>query len=161
MSVQRSCIMVCAVILCASVSVGAQSAASRPDFTGIWKMDTTKFDKHDAELAGLTLTVSNHGDTLLVVTDVFDTGRPSVQMRSMYLPKPAGGGQPAETLVRASIRGWVGDTLVLRRVETRPERTLNIEERWTLDATGRTLSRAQTVVDGIRWSRQTLVFTRQ
>jgi len=36
-----------------------------------------------------------------------------------------------------------------------------IEERWTLDSSRRTLSRSQTAVDGIRWSRQTLVFTRQ
>jgi hypothetical protein len=142
-------------------SAGAQSAASHADFTGRWKMDTTKFDKHDADLAGLTLTVSNRANTLLVVTDVVDAGRPPVQMRSTYLSIKAAGAPPGDMLVSASVRGWVGDTLVLRRVEHRPDRTLNIEERWTLDADGRTLSRAQTVVDGIRWSRQTLLFTRQ
>ena len=164
MSARRLCLAVCATILAASVSLSGQSPASHPDFTGRWKMDTTKFDKHDAELAGLTLTVSNHGDTLLVVTDVVDAGRPPVQMRSTYLPnlpRPAAGGSPADTLARMSVRGWVGDTLVLRRVEKRPDRTLEIEERWTLDASGRTLSRSQTAVDGIRWSRQTLLFTRQ
>jgi hypothetical protein len=124
-------------------------------------MDTTKFDKRDAALAGLALTVSNHGDTLLVITDVLDAGRPPMQMRASYLSTPVNGGGAADTLGRSSVRGWVGDTLVLRRVEQRPERTLNIEERWTLDPSGRTLSRSQTVVDGIRWSRQTLVFTRQ
>jgi hypothetical protein len=111
-------------------------------------------------VADLKLTVSKHGDTLLVVTDVVDVGRPPVQMRATYLGRQATGGQPADTL-RAIVQGWIGDTLVLRRVEQRPERTLNIEERWTFDGTGRTLSRSQTVVDGIRWSRQTLVFTRQ
>ena len=156
--------MLCATVVAASSSsafAGAQSTVSHPDFTGIWKMDTTKFAKHDAELAGLTLTVSNHGDTLLIVTDVVDAGRPPVQMRSIYPPRQAPGGRAADTPAPASIRGWVGDTLVLRRVEQRPDRTLNIEERWTLDQSGRTLSRSQTAVDGIRWSRQTLVFTRQ
>ena len=124
-------------------------------------MDTTKFAKHDAELAGLSLTVSNHGDTLLVVTDVIDAGRAPIQMRSTYPSRQASGGQPADTLVPASVKGWIGDTLVLRRVEKRPDRTLEIEERWTLDQSGRTLSRSQTAVDGIHWSRQTLVFTRQ
>ena len=124
-------------------------------------MDTTKFEKHDAELAILTLTVSNHGDTLLVVTDVVDAGRPprfrcGRSTRRDRRPWSARGHADAD-----SVQGWTGDTLVLRRVEKRPERTLNIEERWTLDASGRTLSRAQTVVDGIRWSRQTLLFTRQ
>ena len=159
MSTQRCCVVVCATILATSAALSAQSAASQPDITGRWKMDTTKFAKRDAELTGLTLTVSNHGDTLLVVTDVVDAGRPPIQMRSTYLPRQAPG-QPADTL-RPSIRGWARDTLVLRRVEKRPDRTLNIEERWTLDGSGRTLSRSQTVVDGIRWSRQTLIFTRQ
>ena len=93
-------------------------------------------------LTGLTLTVSNHGDTILVITDVLDAGRQSIQMRSSYLSKPVNGGQATDTLVRSSVRGWLGDTLVLRRVEQRPERTLNIEERWTLDASGHTLSRS-------------------
>jgi len=161
MSARRLCIALCATILAASSSVGAQSAPSHPDFMGTWRMDTTKFAKHDAALAGLTLTVSDHGDTLLVVTDVVDAGRPPVQMRSTYPPRPAPGNQPADAPARMSVRGWIGDTLVLRRVEQRPDRTLQIEERWTLDASGRTLSRSQTAVDGIRWSRQTLMFTRQ
>jgi len=159
MFARRFCVGVCATILAAAASLGAQSSANHPDITGTWKMDTTKFDKHDPALAGLTLTVSNHGDTLLVVADVVDAGRPPVQMRSTYLSMQAAAGQPIET--RTSVKGWIGDTLVLRRVEKRPDRTLEIEERWTLDASGRTLSRSQTAVDGIRWSRQTLVFTRQ
>jgi hypothetical protein len=56
---------------------------------------------------------------------------------------------------------WEGDTLVLRNVEQRPGRTLQIEERWSLDASGRILSRYQSVVDGKHLSRQILVFTRQ
>jgi len=160
MSDRRLCIVLCAAIFAVSASAGAQSSPSHPDFTGTWKMDTTKFDKHDPALAGLTLTVSNHGDSLLVVMDVIDAGRPPVQMRSTYLWRQTGG-QLADTSLRAIVRGWEGDTLVLRKVEQRPDRTLNIEERWALDGSGRTLSRSQTVVDGIRWSRQTLLFTRQ
>lgn len=161
MSAQRLGVLVCVIALATTARLDAQSTASHPDFTGTWKMDTTKFAKHDAALAGLSLTVSNRGDTLLVVTDVLDTGRPPVQMRSTYLRPQAAGAQSANASAGESIQGWIGDTLVLRRVEKRPERTLNIEERWTINDSGRTLSRLQTVVDGIRWSRQTLVFTRQ
>jgi len=124
-------------------------------------MDTTKFVKRDPELAALTLTVSTRGDTLVVVADVLDAGRPPVQMRSTYLSAQAARGQPDDSLAPASVRGWIGDTLVLRSVERRPQRTLNIEERWTFDASGSTLSRSEIVVDGIRWSRQTLVFSRR
>lgn len=160
MYAQRLFGAVCAAVVAASSVLGAQSSAGRPDFTGTWRMDTTKFAKHDRDLAGLTLTVSNHGDTLMVVTDVLDVGRPPTQMRASYLSTSVNGGHTAGSTLPSSIQGWIGDTLVLRSVEQRPERTLNIEERWTLDASGRTLSRSQTVVDGIRWSRQTLVFTR-
>lgn len=151
---------VCAAIVAGSSVLSAQSRAGRPDFTGTWRMDTTKFEKHDRALAGLTLTVSNHGDTLVVVTDVLDVGRPPTQMRANYLSNAVKASQAAHSTLPSSVQGWIGDTLVLRSVEQRPERTLNIEERWTLDASGETLSRSQIVVDGIRWSRQTLVFTR-
>jgi len=151
----------CVAVLCASSSLPAQGNAPHPDFIGTWKMDTTKFDKNDRELSALTLTVSNHGDTLVVVTNVLDTGRPPVKMSARYLPKIVDYDQAADPLVRSSVQRWFGDTLVLRRVEQRPDRTLNIEERWTLDPSGRMLSRSQTVVDAIHWSRQTLLFVRQ
>jgi hypothetical protein len=142
--------------------VRAQSTARRSDFTGVWKMDTTKFDKHDAALAALTLNVSRRGDTLVIVTDVLDTNRPPVQMRSQYLPEQSlSRVEPADPSLRANPLSWEGDTLVLRRVEQRGPRTLKIEERWVLDATGQTLSRLQAVADGERVRRQTLVFTRQ
>jgi hypothetical protein len=143
-------------------SLAAQSP-SHPDVVGTWNMDTTKFAKHDAALAALTLNVTHHGDTLVIVTDVLDVGRPPFTMTTRYLPEEDdGGAAPGRTAVQHLSRlSWRGDTLVLNTVETRPERTLKIEEQWVIDASGKTLSRLQTVVDGPRVSRQTLVFTRQ
>lgn len=143
----------------------AQAAPGHPDFKGVWRMDTTKFEKHDALLAALRLTVSQLGDTVRIVTDVVDTGHAPVQMRASYVP--AASLASSESPVSGDSRGgvgsldWQGDTLVLRRTERRPDRTLEIEERWALDASGQTLSRYQSVRDGARRSRQTLVFTRQ
>ena len=140
----------------------AQSSARRPDVVGVWRMDTTKFHKHDAALSSLTLTVSRRGDTLLIVTDALDTSGPPMQMRARYLPEQyLGAIEPADAALRASPLSWAGDTLVLHHVEQRPDRTLKIDERWTLDASGHTLSRLQTVADGPHLSRQTLVFTRE
>jgi hypothetical protein len=153
---------IAAILTAASPSAShAQSAEHHPDVIGVWKMDTTKFNKRDAELSALTLTVSHRGDTLVIVTDVVDAKRPPMQMRSRYLPERVlGSAALADTALAESPLSWAGDTLVLRRVEQRPDRKLEIEERWAFDASDHTLYRQQTVVDGRRVSKQTLVFTR-
>jgi hypothetical protein len=139
----------------------AQRRATHPDVTGVWRMDTTKFVKRDAELAGLTLNVAHYGDTLVIVTDVNDVGRPPFAFTARYLPEQLIAAAAADNAPHVNRLGWEGDTLVLRSVENRPPRRLDIEERWAIDESGRTLSRLQTVVDGKLRSRQTLVFTRQ
>lgn len=140
----------------------AAQRSSHPDVAGRWRMDTTKFEKRDAALAALTLSVAHHGDTLVIVTDVADVGRPPFTMTARYLPEQPLGAAPSGAMAQQVSRlSWRGDTLVLNTVEARPERTLKIEEHWVIDASGRTLSRLQTVADGARVSRQTLVFTRQ
>jgi hypothetical protein len=139
----------------------AQQPARQPDFRGVWRMDTTKFEKRDALLSALELSVSQRGDTLSIITDVADTGRAPIQMRSWYLPAASPGLTAAsDSRATADSFDWQGDTLVLRRTERRPERTLEIEERWALDASGNTLARYQRVRDGARLSQQTLLFTR-
>jgi hypothetical protein len=57
----------------------AQGASEHPDVTRVWRMDTAKFAKHDAELAALTLSVRRLGDTLSIITDGVDVGRPPFQ----------------------------------------------------------------------------------
>jgi hypothetical protein len=139
----------------------AQTDRSHRNVDGVWRMDTTKFAKRDRELAGLVLRVSHLGDTLLIVTDVQDTGRPAAKMTMRYLPM--GEGAAPDTVRHINLESWEGDTLVLHSTEQRPDRTLLIEERWTFDASGSTLSRFQHVTDTKlgRVSQQTLVFTRQ
>ena len=142
----------------------AQSAGGHPDVTGVWRMDTTKFVKHDAELSALTLSVRRLGDTLLIVTDGVDVGRPPFQMTARYLPEASARVKSAaDSSKRPSVFAWAGDTLVLRTVEARPGRTLDVEERWAIDASRHVLTRLQHVVDETigRVSQQTLVFTRQ
>ena len=155
-------LMAVAAILPAMVM--AQTGRSHPNVDGVWKMDTTKFEKHDRALVGLVLRVSHLGDTLLIITDVQDTGRPASQMTARYLPASRfGEGAAPDTARHINVQSWEGDTLVLRSIDQRPDRTLRIEERWMFDASGSTLSRFQHVVDETfkRVSQQTLVFTRQ
>jgi hypothetical protein len=142
----------------------AQRANGHPDITGVWRMDTTKFLKHDAALTALSLNVTRLGDTLLIITDGVDVGRPPFQMQARYVPEVLARVKAvADTSRRPSVLAWAGDTLVLRTVETRPGRTLSIEERWSIDASGHVLTRVQHVVDETigRVSQQTLVSTRQ
>lgn len=155
-------LIVCGGMLASGSNAFAQQPAHQPDFRGVWRMDTTKFEKRDALLSALTLSVSRRGDTLSIITDVADTGRAPIQMRSWYLPAASPGVSAAsDSLAVAGSFDWQGDTLVLRRTERRPERTLEIEERWALDGSGKTLARHQRVRDGSRLSQQTLLFTRQ
>ncbi len=75
--------------LCAGAPLYGQSSAARPDVVGVWRMDTTKFAKHDAELAALTLDVSRSGDTLVVATHVSDVGRPPAAFTNRYVSEAA------------------------------------------------------------------------
>lgn len=144
------------LLLLLTIGGGSKLAAQRttqPDVAGFWKMDTTKFVKRDAELVELGLRVARRGDTLVVVTEGRDVGAPPFTMTSRYLPLDA-----APPVGRIT---WAADTMVLNAVQARPDRTLEIEERWSVDSSGQTLSRYQSVRDGTRLSRQILVFTRQ
>lgn len=143
-------------------AVRAQTSGSHPTVDGVWNMDTTKFQKRDKELVGLVLHVSHLGDTLLVVTNVQDVGRPPSTMTGRYLRAASlAGGAAPDTVRNVNVESWEGDTLVLRSIMRLPDRTLQVEERWAIDPSGSTLSRTQQVRDGERLSRQTLVFTRR
>lgn len=159
---QAIVLMACGTFLIGAAPASAQRSSGHPDFQGVWRMDTTKFQKHDALLAALQLSVSQRGDTLNIITDVADTGRAPIQMRSWYVPTASvASPAPVDSRVTNGSFDWRGDTLFLRRTEHRPDRTLEIEERWALDRSGQTLSRYQRVRDGARLSQQILVFTRQ
>ena len=151
------------VLLVASTAstLGAQAPTAHPELEGAWKMDTSKFVKHDRQLVALTLTVSHHGDTLVVLTEGRDITGPQFSMTSRYLSDTSSSAtEPALTAARVGFLTWAADTMVLHAVQRRPDRTLRIEERWWLQSDGLTLSRFQVVRDGPRSSRQTLVFTR-
>lgn len=73
-------------------TVTAQTRRSHPNVDGVWKMDTTKFEKHDRVLTGLVLHVSHLGDTLLVVTDVQDNGAAAGKMTARHIAPSLIGG---------------------------------------------------------------------
>ena len=143
--------------------VVAQAPASHPDFTGTWMMDTTKLPKSDAALLALTLTIARRGDTLLVMTEGTDATRGAFRTNSTYgfdgKPRPntlAGGGA-----VVGGVLSWEGETLVISSSGDVGGQSLTIVERWSLDPSGRTLTRRQAAVGGGHERSQTLAFTRQ
>jgi hypothetical protein len=145
-------------ILAAASPLAAQGTAPR-SLIGTWAMDTTKFDKHDPQLVALTLNVSQHGDTLLVVTNGRDVTGPPFTMTNQFVPENSSAATP-DSIPHVGRVAWAGDTMVVHIVEKRPQRTLQIEERWVLQSDGQPLSRLQAVRDGVRLSRQTLLFSR-
>jgi len=152
-----------AVVAIALPCVGAQSPTVRPDYTGVWVMDTTKFEKNDAVLLALTLTVSKHGDTLVVLTEGTDAGRGQFAVTASYAldGTPRQTTAPGSNTVSINKLSWEGATLVLSSSRDVNGRSLKITERWTLDATGKTLSKQQVSAIEGRARSQTLVFTRQ
>jgi hypothetical protein len=157
-------------LTCAS-ALGAQQTgagqqttqAAQAALAGVWRLDTTKFVMHDRQLVELTLNVSHQRDTLVVTLNGRDVTGPPFTSTVQYVPETtataAGSTENAPSQVGRIT--WAADTMVLRIVQARPGRTLQIEERWNLRPDGATLSRFQSTRDGQRLSQQTLVFTRQ
>lgn len=154
------------VIALAAPRVTAQSQRDHPDVTGVWVMDTTKFQKTDTVLIALTLTVSREGDTLRVASDVTDK-RGQALVNSTSTARYALDGSPRPNAIAGgsavvtSLLSWDGAILVLSSAGEISGRSIMTTERWTIDATGKTMSRYHVTAINGREVSQTLMFTRQ
>ena len=162
----RQLLRAIAAISLAAPCARAQASASHPDFTGIWVMDTTKFQKNDPILLALKLTVSMHGDTLrfeTVATDVRGDSTVNVTSRADYGldGKSFQGSMGAGNAVMTRRLSWDGTTLVLSTSGNINGRSLESTERLRLDSAGKTMTRDYVGTVNGRTQSQTLVFTRQ
>jgi hypothetical protein len=151
-----------ALAISAIAQLGAQPAAGsqqRPDFAGTWVLDTVHSIR-DGSLPALTLTVARSGDTLSVLSEgVNAAGSFSTRARYSFDGKPLtnalGGGTLSTTV------SWDGATMIVTSSGDASGRQIVIEDRWSLDANGRTLTRHSSLsVNGQRRS-ETLVFTKR
>jgi hypothetical protein len=162
----RQLLRVIAAISLAAPCARAQSPVSHPDFTGVWVMDTTKFQNNDPILLALKLTVSMRGDTLRIetaATDLRGDSTVSLTGRADYGldGKPFQGTMGAGNAVMTRTLSWDGTTLVLSTSGNINGRSLESTERLRLDAAGKTMTRDYVGTVNGRTQSQTLVFTRQ
>lgn len=152
-----------AALAVALAAAPARTQTPRPDFSGTWVMDTTKFEKDDPVLAALTLTVTQGPDALGVKTEVGDRRGPGAPIaRTTTLARYLLDGQAVENRMpggnRAiSVLSWDHETLVFRTSGPAPDgQTIDLTTRWTLEARGTRLVQQQRMQHGERVANQTL-----
>jgi hypothetical protein len=149
-------------------AVPALGQGPRPDFSGTWEMDTTRFEKLDPVLAALTLTIQQGPDTLGVKMDVGDRLGPSEPLkRSTTLTRYLLNGEPLQNrmgngTMASSTLSWDHETLVMRASGPGPDgQQLEITTRWTMEAHGARLVQQQRMQHGQRVANQTLLLSRR
>jgi hypothetical protein len=135
----------------------AQSPVAHPDFTGIWQLDTTAFETPAEKAAGMvsgTLTIVRESETFAITTSIKDArpahvglGAPAMTWTERF---PLDGGVGQTRPGYATRLSWDGPVLVITRnsITTQtgggPSRTMNVVERWNVDATGKIMTRTTT-----------------
>jgi hypothetical protein len=155
-------VLACMALACLAGAAQAKGRPRRPNFSGVWVMDTTKFDNTDARLHGLVFRVVQKSDTMRVTTETSDDGHEST-FSATYdlsgLPRqnamPDGSGTSTATLA------WEDATAVLGTRFDVQGRDYTLTQRWTLDAKRRTLTEERTARVGDRQVSQHFVFTKR
>jgi hypothetical protein len=145
-------------------ALAAQTPATHPDFSGTWLMDTTRTVKTDPSIISLTLRVNQHADTMNVVSD-FTTPAGITTANATY----GFDGRPWKNVVvqrgietiRSSVATWEGKSLVIKTTSELQGQTLAETERWTLDASGKTMTKERVAQYAGRTIPQTVVFVRR
>ena len=149
-------------LLLISIPALAKSPARRPNFTGIWVMDTTKFEHKDARLTRLVFRVVQKSDTLRVVTETSDDGHESSFGATYGLDgKPRQSALPDSSGMSTVTLSWASDTLVLGTQFDVKGRGYTMTQRWSLDALRTTMTEARTAQAGGRHMAEYLVFTKR
>ena len=137
----------------------AEASQPRPDFSGTWVLDTARSIR-DGSLPGLTLTVIRSGDTLSVQSDgVNARGSFSTRMRYGFDGKALANTISGATL--ASTLSWDGATMIMTSSGDANGNKIVIDDRWSLDAGGQTLTRHSSFSVNGQGRSETLVFTKR
>ena len=150
------------LVICAIERLDSQPAAAgqvRPDFSGAWVLDTAHSIR-DGSLPALTLTVARSGDTLSVLSEGVTAGT-SFSTRTRYSVdgKPVANTLSGVTL--SSTVRWDGATMIVTSSGDANGNQIVIEDRWSLDATGQTLTRRSSLSVNGQGRSETLVFTKR
>ena len=130
----------------AVLSADAQAPAARPNFSGVWIMDTAKSPGPMIPQA-MTYAIEQRGDTIRIRRDTKSMrGEFSASLIYGADGKPwknsiNEGGIPRDV---SSVLTWEGSTLVITSTINASGQIINQVEKWTLDATGQTITADRT-----------------
>ena len=142
--------------------VGAQTvlpSRQQPDFTGTWVLDTAR-SARDGVLNSLVLTVARSGDTLSVLSEGTNAGG-GFSTRAWYSldGKPRTNSLGGVTL--SSTVQWDGPVMVMTSTGDARGNSVTIDDRWSLDASGQSLTRRSSLTVNGQTRSESLVFGRR
>lgn len=151
------------VTLAAPVAAQGSAAAAHPDVTGTWKFDPKK-----SEGAGLPLSMTLTAAKDAKVMTINRTGMTEAgEQKSLVIVNLDG--TPTKNTVTTQgasldlfLTGtWDGPVFVVKTKANIGGQTLDQTDRWTVDAKGKTLHIATTLIAGGQTKIQTLAFSKQ
>ena len=126
----------------ASSLAGAQTPAARPNFSGVWVLDSARTQPGAMTPMAMSYAIEQHGDTLRITRQT-RTRRGEFTSQLLYgldgrpwHNSVDQGGVPVEV---SSILTWEGSTLVITSTLNAGGQELHQVERWSLDPNGRDL----------------------
>jgi hypothetical protein len=154
--------VVAGLAVLAFARAGAQAvppSRQQPDFTGTWVLDTVR-SARDGVLNSLTLTVARSGDTLSVTSEGINAGG-GFSTHAWYSldGKPRTNSLGGVTL--SSTVHWDGPVMVVSSTGDARGNSVTIDDRWSLDAAGQSLTRRSSFAVNGQTRSETLVFGRR
>ena len=133
------------------VAVSPAAAQSHPSFSGTWVMDTSKVEAGPITPLALTMTVEQGKDTLKVKRDV-KSAQGDAATSFVYGFDGKGwrnsinaGGMQADAV---STLSWEGSVLVISTTISVGGQEVSQVEKWTMDASGKSMTSERTVSVG-------------
>ena len=150
------------LVVLAILTLAALPALAKPNFTGDWKLNTSKSTFGEMPAPDSMTYKITHADPKLS-TAVKQSGQMGeFEMQASYTTdgkecsNQGFGGSTAKSVVK-----WDGDTLVIETKGQFGDNEFTMTQKWTLSADGKTLNIVQTFKSAMGEGEQKLVFDKQ
>jgi hypothetical protein len=150
------------LISLAIMALAALPALAKPDFTGNWKLNTSKSTFGEMPAPDSMTYKITHADPKLTTATKQSGQMGEFEMQASYttdgkeVTNQGFGGSPTKSVVK-----WDGDTLLIETKGQFGDNDFTMIQKWTLAADGKTLNVAQTFKSAMGEGEQKMVFDKQ
>lgn len=147
---------------CAILALAALPALAKPNFTGDWKLNTTKSTFGDIPAPDSMTYKVTHDDPKMVTVSKQSGQMGEIEMHSTCTTdgkectNEGFGGAPTKSVMK-----WDGDVLTVDVKGQFGDQDFTLKQKWTVSADGKTLTIAQNFSSSMGEFSQTLVFEKQ